>query len=146
MRNVSFPTYSIQGADWDGTRVAFATSRCLYAGVVPDGGPGSLDGHHVFGRFNPAVGMTYDASSHLNLYAGYSEGSRAATSIELGCADPEQPCKLPNAMAGDPPLDQIVTRTFEAGVRGERGRVNWHGGGRSGPTRARDGSRMRRHA
>ena len=96
--------------------------------ITPGGGPGSLDGHHVFRRFNPAVGITYDPSTHLNLYAGYSEGSRAATSIELGCADPEQPCKLPNAMAGDPPLDQVVTRTFEAGVRGERGRVNWHGG------------------
>jgi len=96
--------------------------------ITPGGGPGSLDGHHVFSRFNPAVGITYDPSTHLNLYAGYSEGSRAATSIELGCADPEQPCKLPNAMAGDPPLDQVVTRTFEAGVRGERGRVNWHGG------------------
>ena len=34
------------------------------------------------------------------------------TSIELGCADPEQPCKLPNALAGDPPLDQVVTRTW----------------------------------
>lgn len=96
--------------------------------ITPGGGPGSLDGHHVFSRFNPAVGLTYDPSTHLNLYAGYSEGSRAATSIELGCADPEQPCKLPNAMAGDPPLDQVVTRTFEAGIRGERGRVAWHGG------------------
>ena len=82
----------------------------------------------MFSRFNPAVGITYDPSTRLNLYAGYSEGSRAATSIELGCADPDQPCKLPNAMAGDPPLDQVVTRTFEAGVRGERGRVAWHGG------------------
>jgi len=96
--------------------------------ITPGGGPGSLDGHHVFSRFNPAVGITYDPSTRLNLYAGYSEGSRAATSIELVCADPDQPCKLPNAMAGDPPLDQVVTRTFEAGVRGERGRVAWHGG------------------
>jgi outer membrane receptor protein involved in Fe transport len=96
--------------------------------ITPGGGAGSLDGHHVFSRFNPAVGLTYDPSTHLNLYAGYSEGSRAATSIELGCADPQQPCKLPNAMAGDPPLDQVVTRTFEVGVRGERGRVAWHGG------------------
>jgi outer membrane receptor protein involved in Fe transport len=95
--------------------------------IRPGGGPGSLDGRHVFSRFNPAVGLTYDPTTHLNLYVGYSEGSRAATSIELGCADPEQPCKLPNAMAGDPPLDQVVTRTLEAGVRGERGRISWHG-------------------
>ena len=48
--------------------------------------------------------------ARVNLYAGYSEGSRAPTSIELGCADPDEPCKLPNAMAGDPPLDQVVTQ------------------------------------
>ena len=96
--------------------------------ITPGGEPGSLDGHHVFSRFNPAVGITFNPSSLINLYAGYSEGSRAATSIELGCADPEQPCKLPNAMAGDPPLDQVVTRTLELGLRGGRGRVNWHGG------------------
>ena len=95
--------------------------------ISPGGGPGSLDGRHVFSRLNPAAGITYDPSTHLNAYAGYSEGSRAATSIELGCADPEQPCKLPNAMAGDPALDQVVTRTIEAGMRGERGRLAWHG-------------------
>jgi outer membrane receptor protein involved in Fe transport len=64
----------------------------------------------------------------LNLYAGYSEGSRAATSIELGCADPDQPCKLPNAMAGDPPLSQVVTRTLEAGIRGSLRAVTWNAG------------------
>jgi len=96
--------------------------------VTPGGQPGSLDGHHVFSRFNPAVGLTFNPSNRVNVYAGYSEGSRAATSIELGCANPEQPCKLPNAMAGDPPLDQVVTRTWELGLRGGRGRVSWHGG------------------
>ena len=81
------------------------------------GGAGSLDGDHVFGRFNPAVGITYSPANSVNIYAGYSEGSRAPTSIELGCADPVQPCKLPNAMAGDPPLNQVVTRTIEGGLR-----------------------------
>ena len=74
---------------------------------------------YTFGRFNPAAGLTLSQSSSLNVYAGYSEGSRAPTSIELGCADPDLPCKLPNAMAGDPPLDQVVTRTVEAGFRGD---------------------------
>ncbi len=81
--------------------------------------PGSLDARYTFGRFNPAAGVTFSPSSSLNVYAGYSEGSRAPTSIELGCADPDLPCKLPNAMAGDPPLDQVVTRTVEAGFRGD---------------------------
>ena len=73
--------------------------------IEPGGGPGSLDGDHVFERFNPAAGVTFDVSPAVNLYASYGEGSRAATSIELGCANPEEPCKLPNAMAGDPPLE-----------------------------------------
>jgi len=96
--------------------------------ITPAGMPGSLDGDHVFSRLNPAAGVTFDMSRQLNLYASYSEGSRAATSIELGCADPETPCKLPNAMAGDPPLDQVVTRTTELGVRGQIAGTGWHGG------------------
>jgi outer membrane receptor protein involved in Fe transport len=96
--------------------------------INPGSGPGSLDGEHVFSRFNPAMGVTFDPTSQVTLYAGYSEGSRAATSIELGCADPESPCKLPNAMAGDPPLDQVVTRTMELGVRGSVAGAAWHGG------------------
>jgi outer membrane receptor protein involved in Fe transport len=103
--------------------------------IVPGGGPTSLDGDHVFSRFNPAVGITVDISKSLNLYGGYNEGSRAATSIELGCANPEQPCKLPNAMAGDPPLDQVVTRTVEGGVRGARGQLSWHAGAFSAQNR-----------
>jgi outer membrane receptor protein involved in Fe transport len=87
-------------------------------GLTPGGGPGSLDSNQTFDRFNPAVGVTITPSDALNFYLGYTEGSRAPSAIELGCADPENPCKLPNAMAGDPPLDQVVTRTIEAGMRG----------------------------
>jgi outer membrane receptor protein involved in Fe transport len=78
----------------------------------------SLSGHHKFSRFNPAIGLTYNPTASLNAYMGYSESSRTPTAIELGCANPEQPCKLPNAMAGDPPLNQVVTRTVELGLRG----------------------------
>ena len=96
--------------------------------IEPGGGPTSLDGDHTFSRFNPAAGVTFSPSRTLNLYGGYSEGSRAATSIELGCANPDEPCKLPNALAGDPPLDQVVTRTWEGGARGVYRGVNWSAG------------------
>jgi outer membrane receptor protein involved in Fe transport len=96
--------------------------------IEPGGGPTSLDGDHAFSRLNPAAGVTFSPSRDVNLYGGYSEGSRAATSIELGCANPDQPCKLPNAMAGDPPLDQVVTRTWEAGGRGAYRGLNWSAG------------------
>jgi len=94
--------------------------------IRPGGGSGSLDGHNAFNRFNPAVGITFSPVPIVNAYVAYNEGSRAPTSIELGCADPNQPCKLPNALAGDPPLKQVVTRTIEAGVRGgQESRVGW---------------------
>jgi outer membrane receptor protein involved in Fe transport len=96
--------------------------------ITPGGGPGSLDGETTFSRFNPAAGVTYSPSAAINLYSGYSEGSRAATSIELGCADPDNPCRLPNALAGDPPLAQVVTRTWEAGARGVYHGINWNAG------------------
>lgn len=94
-----------------------------------DSDPASLSGNHRFSRFNPAIGLTYSPTTSLNAYGGYSESSRAPTAIELGCANPDQPCKLPNAMAGDPPLNQVVTRTYEAGLRGSAGNsVQWNAG------------------
>ncbi|HVW24230.1 MAG TPA: TonB-dependent receptor, partial [Polyangiaceae bacterium] len=81
-----------------------------------------------FGRFNPSAGFTGTLTKHLTAYASYGEGSRAPTSIELGCADPDSPCKLPNAMAGDPPLEQVVTRTVEAGLRGHGAGFSWTAG------------------
>jgi outer membrane receptor protein involved in Fe transport len=94
--------------------------------IRPGGGDGSLDGIHTFNRFNPAVGVTFNPTQLFNVYARYSEANRAPTSIELGCADPATPCKLPNAMAGDPPLKQVVSKTVEAGYRGQlEGRARW---------------------
>jgi outer membrane receptor protein involved in Fe transport len=97
--------------------------------IRPAAGTGSLTGRHSFSRFNPAAGGTYRINGVLNLYGGYTEGSRAPTSIELGCADPAAPCRLPNAMAGDPPLEQVVTRTVEAGIRGAaESQLRWSAG------------------
>ena len=87
--------------------------------LTPGGGPGSLDGHHTFGRLNPAIGVTLNPSERFGFYAGYDEGSRAPSTIELGCADPANPCRLPNSMAGDPPLKQVVAKTVEIGAHGE---------------------------
>ncbi len=94
--------------------------------ITPGGGPGSLDGQHTFSRFNPAAGVTYAVAPALGLYAGYNQGARTPSVIELGCADPASPCKLPNAFAGDPPLKQVVARTVEAGVRGSVAGATWN--------------------
>jgi outer membrane receptor protein involved in Fe transport len=78
----------------------------------------TLTSNQTFKRFNPAVGLTFTPTKDLTVYGAYNEGMRAPTSMELGCANPLVPCKLPNAMAGDPPLEKVVAKTFEAGMRG----------------------------
>ena len=96
-------------------------------GITPGGGTGSLDGAYIFSRFNPAIGLTFAPARALTLYAGVNQGARAPSAIELGCADPASPCKLPNSFAGDPPLKQVVTTTFEAGARGvAAGELAWN--------------------
>jgi outer membrane receptor protein involved in Fe transport len=84
-----------------------------------------LDGDHSFARLNPSAGVTYQARPWMNVYASYAESSRVPTPVEVTCADPEDPCRLPNAFVSDPPLDQIVARTWEAGARGSHGPVRW---------------------
>jgi outer membrane receptor protein involved in Fe transport len=91
--------------------------------------PPNLDGDHAYRKLNPALGLAWELSPALDAYAGASQGSRIPTPIELGCADPAHPCTLPNSMAADPPLQQVVARTIELGLRGRRGAaLRWHAG------------------
>lgn len=77
-----------------------------------------LNGDNRYSRFNPAAGITWQATPDVNLYANYSESARAPTPVELACSDPENECRLPNAFLADPPLEQVVAKSFELGVRG----------------------------
>ena len=78
-----------------------------------------LNGDHTFSRFNPALGINFSPSERLTAYAAYNEGMRAPTPIELACADPTAPCKLPNNFLSDPTLKKVVSKTFESGLRGK---------------------------
>jgi outer membrane receptor protein involved in Fe transport len=80
-------------------------------------------------RLNPTIGLTHTPNKNLTYYTSYSESSRAPTSIELGCSNPAQPCLLPAAMADDPPLNQVVAKTYEFGGRGNlTENVRWNAG------------------
>ena len=99
------------------------TDKINPKGTIEEVSPGvfediSLSGNHSFSRLNPAIGLSFTPTKDLSVYGSYNEGMRAPTSMELGCANPNVPCKLPNAMAGDPPLDEVVSKTFELGARG----------------------------
>jgi outer membrane receptor protein involved in Fe transport len=80
----------------------------------------ALDGNDTYTRFNPIVGATYKITPELTAYAGYSEANRAPTPLELGCADPAHPCIIAAFLVSDPPLKQVVSRTYEAGLRGTK--------------------------
>ena len=78
-------------------------------------------GEHQFARINPSIGATFRVADGLTLFASYGESNRAPSASELACADPDEPCRVPNAFLSDPPLEQVVSRSVEAGVRGRLG-------------------------
>jgi outer membrane receptor protein involved in Fe transport len=78
----------------------------------------SLTADATYARVNPTVGLTFTPSDKISAFGSYSESSRAPTAIELGCSNPANPCLLPSAMADDPPLKQVVARTYDFGLKG----------------------------
>lgn len=89
-----------------------------------------LNASHQYSRFNPGIGLTYQVARPVQAYLNYSEANRAPTPNESECSNAAIPCLLPNAFLSDPPLKQVVARTFEAGVRGRLpdvagGRLTW---------------------
>jgi outer membrane receptor protein involved in Fe transport len=86
-----------------------------------------LSAEHRFNALNPAAGVAVDVGLGLTTFAGYSVSSRVPTPSELGCADPDDPCRLPNAFVSDPPLEQVRAHTIEAGLRGRGRDAAWSG-------------------
>jgi outer membrane receptor protein involved in Fe transport len=85
----------------------------------------ALDGSHRFARTLPSAGLTWRPSETTTVYGSYGEGMRAPTAMELTCADPGAPCKLPNEFLSDPPLDPVLSRSGEVGARGRAGAWEW---------------------
>jgi outer membrane receptor protein involved in Fe transport len=91
---------------------------------------GDINGSHTFVHFNPAGGLAYEIAPWLTVYGGYAVANRAPTPAELSCAGPSNSCSLANFFVGDPDLKQVVSRTFEAGLRGslavfDKGRLRY---------------------
>jgi outer membrane receptor protein involved in Fe transport len=91
------------------------------------GGNPQLDGRHGYSRFNPAVGLTFRLAPALTLYGSYGESTRAPSPVELACASEDAPCNLPNAFLADPPLEQVVAKSTEFGLRSDSNEdLRWH--------------------
>lgn len=89
----------------------------------------TVNATHKYNRFNPAAGLTFAFNEAMTTYLNYSESSRAPTASELGCSDPLDPCTLPNAFVADPPLEQVVAKSWEGGLRGSlANKIAWNAG------------------
>ncbi|MBB6367519.1 outer membrane receptor protein involved in Fe transport [Xanthomonas sacchari] len=97
---------------------ALRWNRVAVANTLSTGDDGVLPRERfVFAKANPSLGITQRLGGGVTAFASASQNSRAPTAIELGCADPEQPCRLPTGLQADPRLEQIVSRTYELGLR-----------------------------
>ncbi|MGE0704935.1 MAG: TonB-dependent receptor [Vicinamibacterales bacterium] len=107
---------------------AMASARLTHSRIeLRDQLGDELNGDHSFTRLNPAAGLTFALTPGATAYGSVSASSRVPAPSELSCADPEDPCRLPNAFVADPPLEQVIARTIEGGMRGLAPRdVRWN--------------------
>ncbi len=101
-----------------GGRYNFARIEIENKGEIDPAVGDLLSGTHEYYRFNPMAGATYQLGGGVTLYGSYAEANRAPTAAELACADPDNPCLIESFLTADPPLKQVVSRTFELGLRG----------------------------
>jgi iron complex outermembrane recepter protein len=80
-----------------------------------------LTSSSTYQRFNPMAGATYKITPNVTAYADYAEANRAPTPLETGCSSPTHPCMIDTFLVADPPLQQVVSHTVEAGLRGKFG-------------------------
>jgi iron complex outermembrane recepter protein len=95
----------------------------------------NLDGNNRYTHFNPSLGFTYNITTSVNAFVGWAINNRAPTASEIECSSQQEPCLLPAGLAGDPPtLKQVVSHSYEAGLRGafaagldpSAGRYTWN--------------------
>lgn len=98
---------------WNDARVANTlTSVDDDSGEVEQRPRETFDYRH----WNPALGITQRAGA-VTLFANVARNTRVPTVIELGCADAEEPCRLPAGLQADPYLKPVRTTSLEAGLR-----------------------------
>lgn len=103
-----------------------ASARINHARMKLDDRLGTaLDGEHSFTQAHPSLGAALEISPSVSAFANIGFAGRTPTPVELSCADPEDPCRLPNAFVSDPPLRAVKSRTLEAGLRGVANQIAW---------------------
>ncbi len=71
----------------------------------------------TYTSLNPAIGLAQQLGGGLGVFANLARNTRVPTVIELGCADPDEACRLPAGLQSDPYLKQVRATSLEAGLR-----------------------------
>lgn len=71
----------------------------------------------TYTSLNPALGLAQQLGTGLTVFGNLARNTRVPTVIELGCADPAAPCRLPVGLQSDPYLKQVRATSLEAGLR-----------------------------
>lgn len=71
----------------------------------------------TYRSLNPSFGLSHKVNDNLTVFGNWAQSNRAPTVIELGCANPDEPCQLPTGLQSDPFLSQVIARTIEGGMR-----------------------------
>jgi outer membrane receptor protein involved in Fe transport len=77
----------------------------------------SGSGRNQFKQWSGGIGLSKGLGRAWNAFASYGRGFRAPVILEVMCADPDDPCQLPFELGPDPPLEPVISDTWQAGIR-----------------------------
>ena len=81
----------------------------------------AADTSNSFRRLSPRGGVSVELGTGASAYGSIGRSFRAPAVLELACADETAACPLPFALGDDPPLDPVISTTYETGVQLVRG-------------------------
>jgi outer membrane receptor protein involved in Fe transport len=81
----------------------------------------AADTTNSFHRLSPRGGVSIELGTGASAYGSIGRSFRAPAVLELACADETAACPLPFALGDDPPLDPVISTTYETGAQLVRG-------------------------
>jgi outer membrane receptor protein involved in Fe transport len=82
-----------------------------------DDGPHPTKESFTYKKLNPSFGFSQVLNKQATVFGNWSQGMRVPTAFELGCSNPEYPCRVPTGLQDDPYLKPIISQTAEIGFR-----------------------------
>ncbi len=71
----------------------------------------------TYKKLNPSFGFSQALNKQVAVFGNWSQGMRVPTAFELGCSNPDYPCRVPTGLQDDPYLKPIISQTAEIGLR-----------------------------